>query len=87
VNNKAGNLKLHDLTVDASLFDDADTVLWTKRHVLSVAEIPEYGTHTFPFVESIPEASRVAGMAVVLAPDGVDDPFQSYQEFMRIVPQ
>lgn len=83
VQNQAGTLALHDLTVIAQGYDKDSNVIWKKTHTLDVSNLGKHATETFTFQETLENISELDAFQVVLAPDDESAPWNNYKEFIR----
>ncbi len=84
VQNLAGTLKLHDLTVDIIAYDAEEVEFWRKRTSLDVSTIGHRSTKAFEFFEKIDHADTLDALSIILAPDHEGTDYKTYKEFIRI---
>jgi len=83
VQNLAGNLRLHDLTVLVEAIDMDQNVLWNRQHTLDVSEIAHHASGSFGFKVHPDSPRDIFRIKVRLAPDDDGAPFMDYREFQR----
>jgi len=83
VQNKAGTLKLQDLTLIVEALDEQKNPIWKKTLTLDVSQIGKHGSKSYQFRQKIDRAQEVQYFNVSLAPDHDGTDFMNYKEFAR----